>query len=587
MLTAGWNGLVDHLRRGLAADPRADAAVVRQYAATGDAAAFAELVRRFAPLVWGVCRRTVPDRHLAEDAFQATFLVLVRKAGAVRPPSAVGGWLHAVAVHTSTRARAMLDRRRKRVQPLATGHEPAAAPPPDPPDPAALRALDEEVARLPDGLRAAVALCELGGVSRREAAERLGIAEGTLSSRLAAARKRLAARLRSRGIALAAALAVLTAETSAAPAVSATPTSAASTLADGVVRTMFLSKLRLTVAVVALLAGVAGSVAVAAPPAPDRERYRIKAPVPKAAEKEGKLLFWLDEKPLLLAPDGTELPSPDAIPKVHFSGSADARLSPDGKRVAFQYRDNDHRGTLRIFDLGEKTPQMTVLDAVTLNDFHWLGDGKTLYVRGSEGKGGKLDHWVYDPAADNRTPLKVPKDFFIRAVSPDGKVAVADEWKMTATEWHQHAHLWALDGTEKPTPLLELNQSISQPRPVFSPDGKHLLCKLKHYGTHKPLGNGGFDTLDFKCNDLVVIDLATKKKAVLKELGENPEWRVCGLAWSPDGKRVAYVEYKPVSSPPGRPLEEPYRVTVADADGKNAKEIHAANGAWLVGFDWR
>jgi len=77
----------------------------------------------------------------------------------------------------------------------------------------------------------------------------------------------------------------------------------------------------------------------------------------------------------------------------------------------------------------------------------------------------------------------VPKDFFVRALSPDGKTSVVDEWKMSADTWHQRAHLWTL-GTGEPTALLELNQSFDNLTPQFSPDGKRLLCKVKHYGSY-------------------------------------------------------------------------------------------------------
>lgn len=293
MPTASPNGFVDRLRRGLPADPRTDGELVREYAATGSEAAFGELVRRFAPLVWGVCRRAVPDRQLAEDAFQAVFLVLVRKAGSVRP-TAVGGWLHAVAVHTSTRARAMADRRKARVRSLADHDPPTTATAPADPD--TIRALDEEISRLPELLRAAVVLCELDGVNRKDAAKRLGIAEGTLSSRLASARKRLAARLRGRGIALAAAFALVSQTADAAPLLTGSPTELASSLADGAVRTMFLAKLKLIGVLTALVVALIGSgTLVAAPPESPRERYQIKAPVPKDKDKDGVIAIGIQE----------------------------------------------------------------------------------------------------------------------------------------------------------------------------------------------------------------------------------------------------------------------------------------------------
>ena len=138
----------------------------------------------------------------------------------------------------------------------------------------------------------------------------------------------------------------------------------------------------------------------------------------------------------------------------------------------------------------------------------------------------------------------------------------------------------------EPTALLDLNQSFDNLTPQFSPDGKRLLCKVKHYGSYKPLGSGSLDRTDFKFNDLLEIDLATKKRTVVKELGEKPEWRIAGFAWSPDGGRTAYVETKSLPRPPGQSADA-FRVTVCDPDGRNAKVIHTAERSWLVGFDWK
>jgi RNA polymerase sigma factor (sigma-70 family) len=289
--TTGLAGFLTRVRHTLAPDDRPDGELVRDYLRTRSDAAFAELVRRYAPMVWGVCRRTVGHVQSAEDAFQAVFMVLARKAASVRPAAAVGGWLHGVAVHTSLRARAMTDRRRNKHSPLDADHP---APPEAAVDADELRVLDEEIAKLPDPLRAAVALCELDGMSRRDAANRLGVAEGTLSSRLATARKRLAARLRSRGVTLGmggiAAL-VGNGTATAVPSVVAIASETVSALAEGAIRAMFLSKLKLTAAgvlAVALLGAVGLSVVTPAA-AKDRPPVRRNAPVPKA-EREGVIL---------------------------------------------------------------------------------------------------------------------------------------------------------------------------------------------------------------------------------------------------------------------------------------------------------
>src|SRR5438045_2271998 len=204
-MTAGTrNGMIDRLRRvaGRAGGPvPSDGELLARFVAARDEEAFAALVRRHGPLVLAVCRRVTANPEVADDAFQAVFLVLARKADTVRPREAVRGWLYGVATRTALRARTMTGRREKRETPVAAVPD-RPAPPEHDTDPDALRILDEEIARLPDPLRAAVVLCELDGVGRKEAAARLGVPEGTLSSRLAKARKLLAARLRGRGVAL-------------------------------------------------------------------------------------------------------------------------------------------------------------------------------------------------------------------------------------------------------------------------------------------------------------------------------------------------------------------------------------------------
>ncbi len=164
-------------------------------------AAFAALVERHGPMVLGVCRRVLGDRHEAEDAFQATFLVLARKAGAIARREQLANWLHGVASRTALDARARADRRRAREH-RAFAMSAAESSPDDATERGELRAaVDEELARLPASYRGAVVLCELDGLSRHAAARRLGIPEGTLSSRLARAKGLLRHRLTRRGLA--------------------------------------------------------------------------------------------------------------------------------------------------------------------------------------------------------------------------------------------------------------------------------------------------------------------------------------------------------------------------------------------------
>lgn len=165
-----------------------------------DGTGFEALLARHGPMVLGVCRAVLRDDHAAEDAFQATFLVLVRRARSVRVGDSLGRWLHGVAWKVAVRARSDAARRRRREasgkavmpEPATTGPNPEAA------DEAAL--LHDELARLPGPFRAPIVLCHLEGLTHEEAARRLGWPVGTVRSRLARGRDKLRARLERRGL---------------------------------------------------------------------------------------------------------------------------------------------------------------------------------------------------------------------------------------------------------------------------------------------------------------------------------------------------------------------------------------------------
>jgi RNA polymerase sigma factor (sigma-70 family) len=182
----------------------------------GSEAAFEILVARHGPMVLGVCRRMLGDVHAAADAFQATFLILARKATTVRVEDSLGRWLYGVSTRVARRSRAITRGERARLRGL-DGIDPpevATASPARRRDD--LRAsIDEEIARLPDRYRSAVVLCYLEGLTQAEAAHRLSCPVGTIESRLHRARERLRSGLTRRGLApTASALATLAATTS-------------------------------------------------------------------------------------------------------------------------------------------------------------------------------------------------------------------------------------------------------------------------------------------------------------------------------------------------------------------------------------
>jgi RNA polymerase sigma factor (sigma-70 family) len=243
-----------------------DGELLSRFVVTRDEASFAALVRRHGPMVLTVCRRMLGHAQDAEDCFQATFLVLARKAATVKRES-VGSWLYAVAYRTSLEARAVNARRRKREKQVQEMPHPEVLPP-DIPDWRPW--LDRELNRLPEKYRAVIVACDLEGRSRKEAARQLGIAEGTLSSRLARGRRLLAKRLSPYGLSLSGAtLAAALCEGVASAHVPAALVSATTKVAllaavgeftavsassailmKGVLKSMFLTKLKLMVSAV-------------------------------------------------------------------------------------------------------------------------------------------------------------------------------------------------------------------------------------------------------------------------------------------------------------------------------------------------
>ncbi len=255
-----------------------DTQLLRCFVARRDDAAFAALVRRHGPMVWCVCRRVLQNHHDAEDAFQASFLVLARRAASVAPPEMLVNWLYGVAYQTVRKARATLARKLAREKQVTEISEPAI----DDRDPwRDLRpVLDQELNRLPQKYRAAIVLCDLEGKLRQEAARQLALPEGTLSGRLTRGRTMLSKRLARHGALLSgtALAALLTQEAAASACVPAsaacfaiqaagafTAGQAAATvivpakvaaLTEGVIKTMWMMKLKVATAV---LFGVAAA----------------------------------------------------------------------------------------------------------------------------------------------------------------------------------------------------------------------------------------------------------------------------------------------------------------------------------------
>lgn len=312
MASNPMNAVLRRLRRAVSPAENAvqtDAELLAAYA-SGQAEAFEQLVRRHGRMVLGVCRRVLGNDHDADDAFQATFLVLVRKAGSLTWHDSIANWLYGVACRTARKARLSAARRRRREEVVAAmTREPVTA---DAADADLKPILDEEVGRLPDKFRKPIVLCYLEGQTNEEAARQLRCPAGTLKVHLMRARDLLRSRLARRGLTVSAVTlaALLDAQAASASvpesllgatlnaaerfaAGSAAGASGATALAEGVLHDMFLAKVKnaaLTLAgVVAIGLGIGLSISradkaegaaaaeTAAPAEARRERPAVKA----------------------------------------------------------------------------------------------------------------------------------------------------------------------------------------------------------------------------------------------------------------------------------------------------------------------
>ncbi len=303
MATVPLKQMVRRLRDTLARQQAAsltEAELWERYVRLRDEAAFETLVRRHGPMVLSVCRRILRNQQDAEDAFQATFLVLVRRAASLRSPGTIANWLHGVAYRTALEARRAAARRRLKEAAVIS-----RTVMPDDPWAELWPVLYQELERLPEKYRIAVILCDLEGKTRNEAACQLGCAEGTVASRLARGRSILARRLARRGFtaaAVAAALAEGAASAGSPAALLAATTAAASmsapaktllsakviALTEGVLKSMLLTKVKNTFAAVFLIGiltlGVGGLVSTSLATGPAGETREQQEPAQRSAD---------------------------------------------------------------------------------------------------------------------------------------------------------------------------------------------------------------------------------------------------------------------------------------------------------------
>ncbi len=546
-----------------------DGRLVERFAAAGEQAAFATLVRRHGPLVWGMCRRVLRDSHLAEDAFQATFLVLARKAGRLRVTGSLASWLFAVARRVALAAR-RTELRQHRLQLQARPPASSAAPAGEE---VLLQALDEELARLPDKYGAPLLACYLHGRTQDEAARELGWSLSTLRRRLERGRELLRVRLTARGATLAAGWPAVALARPAVPEAlfRATLTTAwaarggaavpglVGALAKEVMTMTVLTKWCLAIAGLVVVGGAAIGLGRAGGPAQQTQTPPARVPSPAAEERRDRYNDRLP--PRAVARMGTVgFRHPGMCQTVSYALGGSVIVS-----TGF--------GSARVWD-AETGQERTVLGGYSWNADEIVnaagvsGDGKALIVHGLRRiapGGGLVDRsYVWDLAAGRELRPFIVKNPVADAAWRGPHLFAASGTAMA--EVRHDGDIWLWDEAGKPTHVLAKvfaeDAEPWHPRlATFAPDGKALV------------------TAD-AAQRIQVWDVTTGKH-VRSFGGKLP--RPDALAFTPDGKYVATVaqalaELSPV---PGAAVPEKVRVWELST-GKLVRAIDWGNAANVV-----
>jgi RNA polymerase sigma factor (sigma-70 family) len=443
MADSELSAVVRHLRKLEEKDNACrlhDQQLVDRFAAHRDERAFETLVARHGPMVWNVCRRVLHDASEIEDAFQATFLVLVQKAGSIQEGELLGNWLYGVAYRTAARAKVEAAKRRARER-AAPARRPA-----DPLDEISVRellsALDRELYDLPSQYRAPLVLCYLESKTRDEAARQLECSLATLDRRLGRGRELLRRRLARSGLTLSMALPAMlvrdatasvsralihsTVQTAQASAAGGSAAGVISTrvaaLAQGVSKAMFVTKLR-SLAVLLLALGVAAAGGgVLAYRRPAQPAALGQTDSPKTKDKKNDSSKAAAEQQARTDRHGDPLPA-EAVARLgtlrfrqgsHITWLA---FTPDGKQLVSLGWDG-----VRVWDAvsGREVVQTTSEADSSISGAFLTPDGKTL-VTMERGRKGNLIR------LRNRSDLKVVREFAVgwlqtARLSSDGKL---------------------------------------------------------------------------------------------------------------------------------------------------------------------
>jgi RNA polymerase sigma factor (sigma-70 family) len=615
MMTSPVTTFMRQLRRSVLQGDGAgltDGQLLRCFIERRDEAAFATLVRRHGPMVWGVCRRLLGNHHDAEDAFQATFLVLTRKAASVLPREMVANWLYGVACTTAHRLKVATAMRRVKERQVLQMPESEAMQQDLWSDLQPL--LDQELSRLPDRYRVVILLCDLEGKTRKEAALQLGCPEGTVAGRLARARKMLAKRLARHGPAVSggtlAALLPKTAAASVPAALEFSTITAASVfvagqaapgvisvkvaaLTEGVLKTMLLNRfakaMAMVLTLVALVFGGTGLFCKMKAGEFEQKDARLSRESQPAAAQDKKPkaghIFLTRQRGFnpnlpavgesephlaMVSPDGKEdiwlTKNLKSEERPHHCGMV--AVSPDGRLIAYGVTPKDEYGKsihnyeifLKAVD-NQKPAERLKVRGIT---WCWSPDGRSLVVTAVDGTG--FSHRTIDlqtkrtkslqlpevQAPEVKTPenAELPVGHFITDWSTDGK------WFLTTvlTTGMAEAELYLVksDGSEPK----RIGKGFEG---RLSPDGKTALCLDLTWKGEKG------DTAD---THLVLVDVKTGKRRRVSQ--ETNGQFVGGFCWSPDGKKIAYTWRRNRENK--NQAWETF-LMVMDADGQNSKVV--------------
>jgi RNA polymerase sigma factor (sigma-70 family) len=564
MAANALNRMILHLRR--ASRPHegnglSDGDLLERYVSLRDPGAFEILLRRHGPMVWGVCRRILRSEADSEDAFQTTFLVFIRKAGSIRSGAGVGNWLYGVAHNTALKARAL--RRKRESKELEAGSIPR---------PQAVEEvwqqvqvlLDAELSRLPDKYRIPIVLCGLEGKTIREAARQLGWPQGTVATRLTRGRALLAGRLAKHGLELTggvlASLLLHNGASASLPAAIVRSTvkvarvvlagnapfagaisPGVANLARGVLKSMYLTHLKrtaaLVLAVAALIGAVGTGVGMLMPAA-------LSAHQPAAETRES-------DKPARAA-DAGRPKEPEPI-VVSFGASAfRVAWSPDGKTLAaasLDYSPEEKevagkktkvyvpRSTVTLYNSAGDEPQLGVSlgeeKGVHVESVAFSPDGKTaaLAVRYSSGPRTDPSEVRLLDTSTGSVKKTISYGGYIRRLgfSPDGKsLAIGGQYApgdALRGPFVRTIQLWA---PEKDKPSSDFKQELGVDEVnksgtldglrdlAFSPDGKLLATA----------------DADWK------VRLLDARTGELRHTLEGSTDVVLGVAFAPDGKTL-------------------------------------------------